>query len=669
MKKRILFFLFFIFLVIPISYSVEFGYNETLLGVPYYSYTNYNGVDFNITTSVGGMGYLRQHVQKGVLGLTSDYHFDNSSINQYCPNGNCSTYVLANNRYQYAYMYVEDLCGVYDDCYLTPDTVVNFTFCCYNFNSNYNNMDGYSGFYYQGEPVLIWEFKEGTDDDGNCKFSDFVSGDVVVTDHTLDDLCDYDSDCCIDYNYAKVDEFRLGYKNYYYGSKGWLDEIYLSNLSSTIYENDFPDVNFSVESTVVCYDDDLGYAQFNITLNVTDTDGDTIYYSLDEDVVNNYNFVWDFEKLENLLGFTLKGRDTSPLNYVVNRTGNCLVNSELMYYDPSKLNIIYNDNDDMDTLVQFDDGYGLELESSCYGSDKKVLFGIPYLIDNIVLQSSIYGLDQGENLTINLYDSSLDLIFNITLKGENSNLTIYLDDSLLYETDSDTDFFMLKISNSIYKEEPTIYDLYLDTHNYSIILADQDVGNSDRVFYIEYDYNELTSAVLSAIGIGGQLYSPVWVINEPDDSDFRIHTPDVTKMFTLYVTDSFHMNYSYWKSEYLLTSDGSEDCGIFEDSEIDLRVLSKAYLGNSLRFYLQDIGLYETGKSVLWVLWLFIFLGGLVGTILIKQFDVTLPLLTASGLCFIIAFLVDYSVHIVTHLTIFAIVLGPKLANIILGGR
>lgn len=628
-KLKILF--FFFLLLIPISNALTFNLNVT--DTINYNYSNAELYRFTglvnapdsqtaVVPNRTDLNYVtvnRNHITSFAVYTAGSQYLQNRS-NQSLHNGN-SVIMFYNNTRSYDN-------GLHYSTTNADDYVIVFDFLLDNYVYPYDisHITNTYDFWYDNGKAVYYGYHTLVDDT--------IVNNVSRTSHNLSGTTPFNR--VVFYMYSNTG-----------GSASTIEFMLKNIVFSNMYYNstNFPEVNFTFNRTRECYNHTLGYAEFYPEIEVYDPEGDTIYYSVGDNLYGDYALVWDFEKTQKFLGITIKDRDYSPLDYVMNVTNECGTRDVLPYHE-NFLNIVSNDNVEyFDLLAQFNVGYALELRNNCAGSIKKLRFGVPYLLDKWYLDTSIYDLSNGENLTINILDSQLKEIFNITIVANATHYTWWNNGTQKYSSQYDEEFLTLSVTSRVsddnYKIE--LLSVYGDTDN-SITLDGYTSAHPNRMFYIEYDYTDLTEARLGSIGLGGQKYSPEWTTSVPTSADFRIYQPDTGDYYTLYVTDEIHINTSYWKDEVYLYADGSDDCfGVREqiDELVDRDLLEgnpilllldlfKGFENNAIRDFADDTGIDVILGRILYVVF------GIVILYFVVKFKSIVKSLLVSGVLMII---------------------------------
>lgn len=414
------------------------------------------------------------------------------------------------------------------------------------------------------------------------------------------------------------------------------DEFYLGGYIGNYTQNELPEVQINYNSSIICLDLDSTEGQFEIDINATDPEGDTIYYSQDLNTINKKKLFYDEDFI-----YSVGGECQRDFSFLTS-------------------NYFYTNDTVADTKSQFNAWayktlvgvplHTIEVDNYCNGYLINYLSGQNYGFDF----NQNYGFDSTTRLDIGIpyNESYMDIVptglqgdlFNLTLnKSEDGELLIYIDNSLVYQDE---------IPSYWYQSNGYIIALKWTINNTGgktdITIA---VEDKDQMDTIHYQMNNTFSSY-SGIKIGhkntkplmthenfyfirylwvnGQNYEivPTWTTTKPHIIPINNTTE---KLFTLYVSDSIHIPNYYDTYEVLLNIEyNTEYCKAKETGEdVSIWDIPKYTFGE----FIKQLGLQTTFQKALWALFIILLIGGIIQTK-----TITFPLLFASLVSFALAY-------------------------------
>lgn len=610
-----------------------------------------------------------------------------------------SSYSYLNSDFRIAYVMNISRCN-YDNCFLTPQTRLEFhlSYQAYTitgsniypniaFKSKYlnhsetrldfNNTNGY--FISETYDLDAGDFEGYNFDYGNtsisspismtyrpnyvyCNISQFINGGFVNI--TLGDLPSDNPYCNVNYN-DEIDGFWITFKD---DDDGVSQEQYIADLK--IYNlfngsNELPYANLSFNNT--CFNESLGYDNVNIELDIADTEGDTIYYfeNIKTELTENITIkFYDQECLDilwSLIPACTLNKNYDFLDNVYYKSDTCRISQEK--YNSSMFNLYYDETDTGKL-------YGLRLQDQCDKTDKSFYYDLGLPSRNVDVVNEVRNLDDEDNFNLSLLGEDLSeeikLMFDVNSKiniyqynssDEWEFLTNITRQDILYEL-YNVDITATNINFKIWDSYDFKFPFIDDSSSYQFLTLENTADDPIKYFSINLNSGDI---LLGGIQHRGSVSSINWTTTKPDS--FRIYSAG-NYPYDLYITDSVHKDIGEYR---LITENVFVSSCRYKADDISSKDYSFPFiwiiddiLGKSFKNYMQETGLYELGKVILWWIFVFMFFGMIIsGYFMFRVFDITLPLIVSGFSCFVIAYFLGYTTHILSML--FFIALGLTL--------
>lgn len=532
----------------------------------------------------------------------------------------------------------------------------------------------------------------------NCNIED-LSGTTLLPETlqyfvlTKNDLI---SNGCIDsFNDATLQDIRF---HIYTQGNNEADKIYyLDNLRVTDTPNNLPNVNFTAD-TSYCYNKtkNVNTIPVDFTINATDDDNDTIYYSFSLKHHLAYNKTIDFDAssclLQQIPDLCVNWVDFTITDRIYNNelTDTCNFNGDIdtwKYANASQHNIVFYRIGD--TLINYllQDGKNMiQINGFCEGNDKGLYSNFDKAYNKIEFYSYLNNLDINESFMLRLLDSFNLPIVETNITRNDTGVYFYVrNESSIYgpvlfnEIISDETIDFLEIGIIIDRED-NLFDLSIGDYSIDTRTKYQDLptlqDDEHSAFSFSITPNENNTFYLDGYSVSGFYSGPTnWNTTKP--TQVITHNLDFIP-FTLYVTDEYHLEKGDYveKTEYV----NVELCdytmaGIIEnvedvtdldlENQLPLLELSKATIGNALRDYMKDLGYYEKSRYAVGILWIIVFLGILIGGYLtFRAFDMQWALMIPSILCALLSYYLEHTAQFITYLIVVVLGFTPVFSSI-----
>lgn len=442
----------------------------------------------------------------------------------------------------------------------------------------------------------------------------------------------------------------------------FIDDITISAMNGT---NTLPSYNLTF--TDDCYNKTKGQADIKYNISAYDREGDTIYVSVsscdnfcrEETLVETFSTPHDRD-----YGVFTRGNlyfvNDSDLMYsqsaardVLCRATTCLLTHDLFFFGYEGKNrdslVVENGVDywgyDYGSMIL--NSHDLSIEFSFF--DNSGVFNDEVYFDFIVYGSSPNILNITFNYTkdeeLRVY-KGLDLLFNSVVGKYPSE---WLQLIFIFRPDNSTKNLVFALMNDT-QELFSVYE-NISYEGVSGFFVDN-VHDNNYVYVVD----NIKVSVWNHVPEADWTQTLSGTYTTSDFSDFY---------FKFYITDEANLGQYFIVDEHALTL---EYCHLITDDERLLLDNVKKYFGGSLKEYLISTGYYETGKSVLW----WIFIGIFFSTLLTWYFTFGSvspfgPLMLSSIGSFFIAWSVDYLTHMLTFLIVFALGMAAMTKKMVEG--
>lgn len=436
--------------------------------------------------------------------------------------------------------------------------------------------------------------------------------------------------------------------------------FYIDDLGIN-YQNDLPSLDLGYNSKG-CLNDTGTYTHiFNITS--VDSEGDTIYYSVQE--------FYALQNYENYM-FTFPNYDSMHAPFI-------LTNETYQIRDTSLESFLWWNNVLSGTIVIKD--FNGDKWLGVNPGTQDVIFKSETDLRNFTVVNFFLAMQNNTRVKVDYMGSNAnsfkELEFNFTIL---SNLTIFEDSTLIYNSNFDNyDFVLNNVLQVVaYINGNDNFRLIIYDESMSVLVNESLTTTFTDFQYLRFDdLNSYTGDSHDAWFIDDISFVGLSISVLPLFSTSYDNTIEITEKgyytYMISVTDTPHLSSTYISEEMFFSVVG--DCSLMSDSpfgqgniSVDLFALGDAVFGDYLENYLNDLGLYNFGKNVIW--WFFL---GLTVFLIFgyfnftRTFNILIPTMGSSLICFLIAFLVGYTMQWISLLMIFAFTISIPIARSFLG--
>lgn len=371
-----------------------------------------------------------------------------------------------------------------------------------------------------------------------------------------------------------------------------LDDITIYFLNGT---NELPDFNVTMDKNYFCINDTDSNIQLNYTINVSDYENDTIYYSIKADEEDLFT-VGSFNNLK----FTNRVCRFNPVFLGVNYIGilyNYLFNSNNVWYCSedenffSGININYispefdtlNNSCEISNYINLSNFYidtftdvngNLEdmliLNPLC-DNNKEAYLKTDFNIKNTFFSNNIYLTDNINNtFYITFYQNPLlsEIITKIKfIQNETNNLAVFnINESGEFHitdlniTNADVGFFNYIAVDYSYSADTNLYNLTISTIDKNSTITNIKGYSDNSLNYLtkyigwSIENDTLNFMYIENFLYGGFTLTPEWTLQKPNNVTI---IGDGLKSLHFYITDNIHLNKDFvYKTEYINIESG-----------------------------------------------------------------------------------------------------------------
>lgn len=539
--------------------------------------------------------------------------------------------------------------------------------------------DQYSRFGLDG--VIKWNTRSSVTGSGDeCYLNDFSTGAWSNRSVFVEDIIAYHNSnggCNIYDTSATGNLFLMGLIQSTESSAfewGYIDYFNVYNM--TLIDNELPTVDVGFDNDT-CFNLSIGQVSLPIEVDANDAEGDTIYYSDVLGVSLSVNYTIDFTEFDctyywgigTVCDYTPYYGHTYKM---LNGNGYDLCNfTESEYFDTEYLNLRSILRNEGSTLFEEDRyEYGVYLTDYCTGSNYGIIYdfgGNHYRMNG---NHFFMGINNGDVFNISYLNDGLEPILTIKVNKSEDDITLFYHNTsgemIKYNTNKTGTELLIKLEYNDNDDE-NIFCWYDNPEYYPVISGDCDgmVFNTsegkDLIRYLDISLESgnfwYMGSKLETLDVKDWTTTKPTSINLYDYGWFEYY---------IYVTDNIHIGsgeYNYGKFSFYL--DECSAVGLPVDSpDLDVPVLSEIdeSLGVNLRQYLINLDygtgtdFYEIGKTIIWVIWFFIFISILVSQLVFfKGLNFESLILIPSFLCFILSWLMDYNVNMMILVVLIAL--------------
>lgn len=450
--------------------------------------------------------------------------------------------------------------------------------------------------------------------------------------------------------------------------------------------NDLPEINVTLNKTEYCVNNFTSSVTINYSQSVYDPEGNTIYYGR----TNLSKTYWEpiikkFETMStNIWDYGSYDIDSSFKDYV-NTLYSCNIWNDVghngIFYNSSAWNIIPYETEKAYT---WDSGYHyvLEMTDVCQGYDPMLALDFRKNGQEQLFASDLWDFNQeGYEFNLSFYDYSKKNLIN-KLKFNYS-----YDDFLIYDWTGSTWVLIHNTSGTSKIEYSYFIDTTNDIFNLSIYQGSTTPQYNLTPLYTSYPLRNIVFEIgpdtivrTSRFRLYGASEEIEWESTPFTETELGYGIRNIK----FYVTDDMHLNpleyntVSYWINVKVCNPSQSTSSGIFSGNpdmsgtDFNIFGLIKFLLGNRMVNYLEALEdnslAYERGRTLLWVIWLIMFFGTLIGgSILFGGASMAFALFISSIICSFMAFFLDYEGSMIAFLIITAFSLALPLAKHFLG--
>lgn len=460
---------------------------------------------------------------------------------------------------------------------------------------------------------------------------------------------------CQNWNISEIDQVKYDINYVAWAFTGddyasYIDDFSIKNVINGT--NTLPSCNVTQDYKSRCADSS-GYATFSIDVDCYDLEGDTIYYSLDQESYdprylyidadfshytffnNDYFFANDtlIDNLQDTQMWQL-GYPQEPSIFLGGSQGTYLLLSSF----------------GTDAF-----GFGLEHEVSNTTSS---LYNLHFFNDTKLEVEYWSGSGEKSVLSINYTDGRLliasdnSLIINITgIESWKSNGEFITISTILVDG--------LNLRHDISKDSGSIYlgsTSELSGLKYIAFKSKDTYVNNDDYFGISY-FSMKGWFLVETAGNWSTTYNSNLTLTE---GDYR---------YKLFTSDYWNYPQDYEDHDLWFTVYDYEGCTDLSSDIDDLLTLSKRTTGDSFKNYLIKLGIYEKAKKFIWVLYLMLLIFFSIGSYkLLHRPKIFESNLIASMICFIPCFFADMTAMAISFLVFSSLSLAIIVAGDV-GGR
>lgn len=433
---------------------------------------------------------------------------------------------------------------------------------------------------------------------------------------------------------------------------------YLSTMGIPV--NYLPSANISISNFSYCLINDT--LDIPVNISASDPEGDVIYYATSNSVYGNISNQVDFTAQSCIIEACVDYPDYSVLKPLDN--GECEINRKRAY------------NSSAHNLITRSDYFGnqvymLELNSDCNREDKSFNY---VLGSGTGLYSSfhVWDLADTEQLNFSYHRSDNYEFLKLQLIGNGSKADLYFNGTLIMTAHNPLNRDALDIR---IQPQATSYQIVLSNGTFS---STYDITRDPFTENVQY----FKLVPLGKVTLEQFFYQATVLV--PDFSTTKPEYLTVTQAvgrdyYTIFLTDNIHLDSDFRTYTVPFNVYPSESCkylsgeGIGQGdvtANVDILGVFKSFFGSSLKNYLLDLGYYEVGEKILWVIFFFMLLGLMFsGFMIFGHLSLTVPLFLSSICCGLIAFMVDYTPSLISFLIILALSLAVPLSKVFTGDR
>lgn len=465
--------------------------------------------------------------------------------------------------------------------------------------------------------------------------------------------------------------FDYMYLKFYSAGNTVFDDLTIINLKNGT--NELPVFNVTFEETYRCIEYNETFPQsIDLVLDVYDPEGGVIYYGTST-YATNYSSFFDFTKnycvfrgFSYYTDYDLLGENLDlyipPVCYgysnvndiydyfVANKTDTCIIKP----YHDSYIDEYHYLEKRQNALGE--ESIQLVLNSDCTGTDKSVLFDSETNSYSGNVEFEVNGLEIGDILNLTLLDNEFqDNYLHLNFYRNNSQFYIEASNgTIINNFSTSSESYRIKLSNTydnqdnFYIEVRYITGITLDT-----IFEDTfQYGDTDKdeFKYVKYGIDDGDDISIDYMFYTLQKMSIIWGTQQPNN---------VTRYYSgyshhfFYVTDDYHYPDEYAEKDYWIRIEQKEHCFDVDTEDIDAIV---DVLGNPLRSFLNYQGITNEMKTMLYVLFFFLFV---VFNVMHYKSNGTINLalsgLLSSFISFILAYTLKFSIQMVVFLITFTL--------------
>lgn len=442
----------------------------------------------------------------------------------------------------------------------------------------------------------------------------------------------------------------------------------------SLSENSLPSFNVTVFSNkVICMNDSDIYWIVPIEISAYDPENNTIYYSNGQESNLRQESI-TFTKRDCFLGICTNSPDYTFLDenpkIVYPYSDSCRINKD--NWNITAIETSFN-------VLPTNDWYALDLGYNCTGN-RELFFDLDSSSKYVYLQllnSGFFG--SNGSMVLSLKNFLFEDIIKLNFTEKDGRMIVYelnvTPGSKLVYNYSKADFtvFQIVLDNMFnVTTTPKNYTLYIDDEPRADIgFYDPGLEDKDVKYFTFETPDDGSHFRIRSIKVNWQEALPVFSLVKPNNLTIYNYPHN---LFDFYVTDSIHINRENTHKQIdvkvmqnCLSQDvriGNSDLQVATDN-IDILGIIKSLLGKELQDYLNGIGEYESGRTILYTMWFVFFVGLIIFEYgLTTKIDFTFPLAVSSVACFFIAFLVDYVESMIVFLFLIALALAGPLAGL-----
>lgn len=608
-------------------------------------------------------------------------------------------------------------------------TLLNYNFIDDAFLSDFINIS-FDGYHVAGAPAFLYldlkllnlsnnkavtlpvELLNDNATSGACslyhmKNKELVNGSFlhhVITSSTINPFCLIDPRT---QNY-KLLEFSLRYNRNSENPETTKIQLYFDNLKVNVKTNELPHYNVTIAQDV-CLSSSLESGRnISLTVNANDPEGDVIYYSLK---ANEENFMTTYSYDDSYIrkGACTYGLEGLLMNffsqYFLSHSIECndmvdVTMPEAQFIDIGSCNVNFDSINNSDFYIDvFPNNvdslrYMLVYNPNCQ-KEPETYLKTDFAMKDLVYSANFYLMKYAQN-SFNLsfynnpYENDYVLKFRVFTE-DNNNVSFFVVNGSQETRMLDINTELSKVGLTNYLGMDVRYDSTLNTFNLSV-----GIKNGSISTYQGSNPKENTGKLIKAIGVrirpeeanylyseifsyGGYVLSPAWNTTIPSRLNI---VKEGLNTLNFYVTDSSHKErdiYNFTTISFIArvtesclplnAGIGSTDPDSITENK-DMLGFLKYMVGLPFKEFLQEVGEYENGKTLIyWVWFVSVLITFVLEYFITSKMDFTVPLFLPSLVFFFISWSIDYFANMIVFGFLMALPLSGVLAGMWLGGH